>query len=429
MTCTPLDRKVPEISVGVNDWCWKVTEQPKIVPLRISEGQSTFLHIVKILAIAAVIIGHGSKPDILFDVDISLLGRATIPTFLMISGYFAAMTFSKAQIKGVSRGRKFLKSVMTRYFNMYFMFVPATLLVLAMDIWMVRVDAAFVHTDKFDPDLSFLRIVKEFWQLFTFSGEYWAPSTVGQGVFSNAAVWTMDYLMAYTVATAALYLLSGGPRVAVICLAVLIAGPTILLLSPLWWFGVFAFEIHRRSVVQENSNEGGETIGSYPVSKIAVRRLSLGLFASVAIAWLVVELSGVGPELYKWSKTLASYDLRQYLGMSKRFLWQWTYIPIIFTFLVTSKYIFTGPVPPGFRSWVQRVSKYCFPVFAFHFTTMYFFQALIPDYQATYKSADPYIMATSSLAVSIVCGVCCFKFVKPVTDGIYEKITSEGETK
>ena len=113
----------------------------------------------------------------------------------------------------------------------------------------------------------------------------------------------------------------------------------------------------------------------------------------------------------------------------KRFLWQWTYVPILFTFLVTSKYIFTGPVAPGFRSRVKTVSKYCFPVFAFHFTTMYFFQALIPDYQATYKSADPYIMAACSLAVSIVCGVGCFKFVKPVTDGIYEKITSEGETK
>ena len=406
-----------------------MTEQPKAVPLRISDGQSTFLHIVKILAIAAVIVGHASKPDILFDVDISLLGRATIPTFLMISGYFAAMTFYKGQIKGVSRGKKFLKSVMTRYFNMYFMFVPATLLVLAMDIWMIRVDAAFVHTDKFDPDLSAWRIVKEFWQLFTFSGEYWAPSTVGQGVFSNAAVWTMDYLMAYTVATAALYLLSGSTRVFAICVAIVVAGPTILLLSPLWWAGVVAFEIHKRSSLREMANGGGETLGGLHLSEVAVRRLAIGLFVSVCVAWLVVEWSDIGPALYKWSKTLASYDVRQYMGMSKRFLWQWTYIPIIFTFLVTSKYIFTGPVPPTFRSHVKTVSKYCFPVFAFHFTTMYFFQALIPNYQATYKSADPYIMGISSLAVSIVCGVACFKFVKPVTDGIYEKITSEGETK
>ncbi len=399
------------------------------MPFRVSEGQSTFIHIVRILAIAAVIVGHATRPDILFDVDISLLGRATIPTFMMISGYFAALTFSKGQITGVSRGRKFLKSVLTRYFNMYFMFVPATLLVLAMDIWMIRGDAAFVHTDKFDADLSPLRILKEFWQLFTFSGEYWAPSTVGQGVFSNAAVWTMDYLMAYTVATAALYLLSGPMRVFAVCLAVLIAGPTVLLLSPLWWFGVLAFEIHKRSNAREQAGGEGQMIGPLHLTDIAVRRLSIVLFASVAAAWLVVEWSGIGPQLYQWSKTLASYDWRQYMGMSKRFLWQWTYIPILFTFLVTSKYIFTGPVNPVFRAHVKTASKYCFPVFAFHFTTMYFFQALIPDYQATYKSVDPYIMAVCSLAVSIVCGVCCFKYVKPLTDGIYEKITSEGETK
>lgn len=406
-----------------------MNEPRQVAPLKVSEGQSTFIHIVKILAIAAVIVGHASKPDILFDVDISLLGRGTIPTFLMISGYFAALTFSKGQIKGVTRGRKFLKSVLTRYFNMYFMFVPATFLVLAMDIWMIKVDAPFVHTDKFDADLSPLRIVKEFFQLFTFSGEYWAPSTVGQGVFSNAAVWTMDYLMAYTVATAALYLLAGPTRIFVMGLAIVIAGPTIFLLSPLWWFGVLAFEIHKRSGAREQAGAEGARVGPFHLSDLAVRRLSIALFVCVAVAWVVMERSGIGPELYKWSKTLASYDVRQYMGMSKRFLWQWTYIPILFTFLVTSKYIFTGPVNPVFRAHVKTVSKYCFPVFAFHFTTMYFFQALIPNYQATYKSADPYIMAACSLAVSIACGVWCFNYLKPVTDGIYEKITSEGETK
>ena len=406
-----------------------MSEQHSPVPLRISEGQSTFIHIVKILAIAAVIVGHATKPDILFDVDVSLLGRATIPTFLMISGYFAALTFSKAQIKGVSRGRKFLKSVMTRYFNMYFMFVPATLLVLVMDLWMIKVDAPFIHTDKFDQDMSPFRIAKEFFQLFTFSGEYWAPSTVGQGVFSNAAVWTMDYLMAYTVATAALYLLSGPVRVFVIGLAVVIAGPTILLLSPLWWAGVVAFEVHRRSVAREAAGARGARLGPLELPELAVKRLSIALFGCVLAAWLVFERSGAGPEIYQWSKTLASYDIRQYMGMSKRFLWQWVYVPILFTFLVTSKYIFTGPVNPVFQARVKTVSKYCFPVFAFHFTTMYFFQALIPNYQATYKSVDPYLMAGASLAVSIVCGVACFNYVKPITDGIYEKITREGETK
>ena len=376
-----------------------------------------------------MIVGHATKPDILFDVDISLLGRATIPTFLMISGYFAALTFSKAQIKGVSRGRKFLKSVMTRYFNMYFMFVPATLLVLAMDLWMISVDAPFIHTDKFDQDMSPLRIAKEFFQLFTFSGEYWAPSTVGQGVFSNAAVWTMDYLMAYTVATAALYLLSGPVRILTMGAAIIIAGPTILLLSPLWWAGVLAFEVHRRSAGGQQAGSEGVVLGPLRLSDQAAKRLSIALFGCVAVAWLVFEWSGKGPELYQWSKKLASYDIRQYMGMSKRFLWQWVYVPILFTFLVTSKYIFIGPVNRVFRERVKTVSKYCFPVFAFHFTTMYFFQALIPDYQATYKSADPYMMAAASLAVSIAGGVCCFNYVKPITDGIYEKITSEGETK
>ena len=39
------------------------------------------------------------------------------------------------------------------------------------------------------------------------------------------------------------------------------------------------------------------------------------------------------------------------------------------------------------------------------------------------------ILLAAALAVSIAGGVCCFNYVKPITDGIYEKITSEGETK
>lgn len=401
-----------------------LTEVQTVPRIRVSDSQSTFLHIVRIAAIAAVIIGHATRPDLLFDIDITLLGRATIPTFFMIGGYFAALTFYKGQVPGASRKNKFLKSVLTRYFNMYFMFIPASLMVLAMDFWLIRAGSPFVETFKFDPDLSATRIILEFWQLLTFSGEYWAPSTVGQGVFSNAATWTMDYMMAYTVMTAAVYLLNGALRIVVLLAAAAIAGPTVMLLAPLWWFGVLAFEVHRRLEVSGIAvNPDASAPGEPPKW---LRNLAIAAFLGACVAWLTLELMRVGPDLYKWSKTFAKYEYRQYLGMAKRYLWQWMYIPIIFTFLVASRYMIHARVPDGFKSAVKTASKYCFPVYAFHFTTMYFVRSLIPDYQASHTSIDPYLMLAASMMISIIGGVLCYGYVKPLTDALYNRLTEEG---
>ena len=60
-----------------------------------------------------------------------------------------------------------------------------------------------------------------------------------------------------------------------------------------------------------------------------------GLRQRWAVTLLLVTLffyalfmtSDIGPQLYAWSKTFASYDFRQYLGMSKRYLWQYGHTP------------------------------------------------------------------------------------------------------
>ena len=198
---------------------------------------STFIYGWRLLATAAVFLGHATRPDILFDVDFSLIGRATIPTFLIISGYFTAMSFSSAG--------GFSSKVGNRYYQLYVFFVPATLLVFVMDLYMLRVGSPFLLSDKIDPDMTASRILLDVFNLFTFSGEYWSLTTKGQGVFSNMAIWTIDYIMAYVVMTGALYLLRGKARILVLLAACLIAGPTVILLAPLWFTGVLAYEVHR----------------------------------------------------------------------------------------------------------------------------------------------------------------------------------------
>ena len=375
---------------------------------------SVFIHCWRTLATLAVFIGHATRPDVLFDVDFSPIGRATIPTFLIVSGYFTTMSFA--------HGGKFFKKLAKRYFNMWVFFIPASILVLGMDLYLFAIDSVITQRDKFDPDMSIGRILGDVFNMLTFSGEYWAPSTFGQGVFSNEAFWTMDYIMGYTLATAAIYLLSGWRRVVGLIVIALIVGPTVILLSPLWFAGVLAYEIHKRWLyrdgvtslehLQMHLNE------RYQLSVTQSKLKSLGLAVVICVfpCWLIFEWMEWGPQLYAWSKTWASYEIRQYLGMAKRFLWQWAYVPGLLALMLFARLFLDKDAPPWLLKWASLGSKYAFPVYAIHFTLLYLVQSWIPDYAPRHDHAGPYVMMVVALALSVLFGYACFRWVKPVTD-------------
>ena len=388
--------------------------------VRIPEQSSLFIHLWRILATAAVFIGHATKPDILFNVDVALLGRATIPSFLIISGFFTTLSMSS--------GGRFLKKVAKRYYTLLAMFIPATFLIFFMDLYMIYVNAPILANDKFDPSMSFERIFFDTFNLLTFSGEYWSLSTFGQGVFSNQAIWIIDYIMAYTVMTAAIYLLSGWIRVAVLLASVAIAGFPVLLLAPLWFAGVLAFEVQRRSFGNDGVVPGrwhpirlagqlGMSLTSAGAKKLAFMAMAAAVLLSV---W--IEASASGEAAYFWSKSLAPYDVRQYLGMAKRFLWQWTHVPSLFVVICAARIIFDGPVGKGLLRPIQIASQYAFPIFALHFSAMYFVQALMPNYIPRHDAFDPYVMMGCTFVISVAYGYLFFRCVRPYSDALSRKL-------
>ena len=230
-------------------------------------------------------LGHATRLDVLFDTDLTIIGRATIPTFLMVSGYFTAMNFA--------HGGRFFKKIAKHYFTMWVIFVPASVLVLGMDFYLIAVDSVITERDKFDPDMSLSRIVVDVFYMLTFSGEYWAPTTFGQGVFSNETFWTMDYIMGYTVATAAFYVLSGWKRVIGLLIIAAIVGPTIILLSPLWFAGVLAYEIHKRCLFRDGVTSVNHLVTllhdrfRITTSKTSIRRIALVMVLCVSLLGLI----------------------------------------------------------------------------------------------------------------------------------------------
>jgi len=292
---------------------------------------------------------------------------------------------------------------------MYFIFLPAAIVIFAMDMVLVSLDGALVSNYKFDGSLTWQRGLAEFFEVITFSGEYWSLSPVGQGLFSNQAMWTMDYIMAYTVMTCAFYLLSGWRRIGMLLLAGLIAGPTVLLLSPLWIVGVAAFEATKPDGAGKR----------YLPNLVNLPRVPfIGLTMAVCVFTIVfVEKFGFGETLYQLSKDLVSFEWRQYLGMAKRYAWQYAYLPGLFMLMVAARQVLRRPMwSKRAAQTIKIASRYTLPVYALHFTSLYFVEALIPNYTATATSLHPYLMAAGSLGISIVFGWLCFTYIKPVSD-------------
>lgn len=382
-------------------------------PYRIPNGQSVLFDAGRILATFAVFLGHATRPDVLSDMDLSLVGRTTIPIFLMISGYMTAMA--------MSRGGKFHKKVIRRYLGLYFVVIPAIFVLLAIDLWLIHAGSPLMDNAKFYNDYSAWRVLREVFEALTFSGEYWRLDTIDQGLFGNQSYWTVEYIMAYVVITAAYYLLGGITRVLVITICILIAGPTVLLLSPLWIAGVICFEIHRRcydSWVIENSDRPQDA----PKWPPALRRCA-PLYGAIGLALVILfEVNGVGETAYLESKSWASYDYRQHLGMAKRFAWQWALVPGLFLVMLSSKYLIHWSPPDGLVQWFRQVSRHTLPIYIFHFSLIYLVHDLIPDYRTSWSTPDPYILLVGAAALTLMSSWLCYRFTKPVADRVIARI-------
>jgi surface polysaccharide O-acyltransferase-like enzyme len=124
--------------------------------------------------------------------------------------------------------------------------------------------------------------------------------------------------------------------------------------------------------------------------------------------------SDIGPWLYDWSKTFADYDARRYLGMSKRYLWQYGHMLFLFLLLVSSRYVFlSNEVPSAYRTCVDKVMVHTFPIFIVHFPLL-FFLAAVTDYDRT-STWQQLALLLSVFAISILFGRVCRVF-KPRFD-------------
>ncbi|WP_158965182.1 acyltransferase family protein [Chachezhania sediminis] len=143
-------------------------------------------------------------------------------------------------------------------------------------------------------------------------------------------------------------------------------------------------------------------------------RLALILSAVIFAFYCWYVYSGAGEALYEWTKTWAPYSVRQYLGMSKRFLWQYGHVVFLFGLLVLSRYIFLSDRSLPLSGKVMDFAvRYSSVVFLCHFPILFFLAAVTP-YNKDSVIQQIALLGTT-LALCIAMGQICFA-VKPAFD-------------
>jgi len=161
--------------------------------------------------------------------------------------------------------------------------------------------------------------------------------------------------------------------------------------------------------------------GTAPLSPAANRRgpsvtQALLIAAAVMAVYVVFNYYRVGDLLYDFSKTLASYDYRQYLGMSKRWMMQYGHAVFLFVFLILTRFIFVwDKVPAKLSRAIAIAIPFTVPIFIIHFPLLYFFAAITDhDPRSTFDQVRLLVLV---LSASIAFGILCNR-AKPYFDAL-----------
>jgi peptidoglycan/LPS O-acetylase OafA/YrhL len=200
--------------------------------LPLAKSTSLYLDCIRLVAALAVMLSHLSWHKVSggFLWPLEPYGHAGVVVFFVLSGFVISYT---AEIKE----REIKQFILSRLARLYSVIIPALLLTFVLDSI-----GQHLGPSPYVPEEESMLLLKIAAAL-VFVSQTWQHSfTVG----SNHAYWSMPYEFWYYVIFAALFYLRGWKRVIWAFAAMLIAGPDILLMFPIWLIGVAAYHLDKR---------------------------------------------------------------------------------------------------------------------------------------------------------------------------------------
>jgi peptidoglycan/LPS O-acetylase OafA/YrhL len=248
---------------------------------------STFLDAARLLAAVLVFIHHAEQ--ILKDHRLSVLasfGHDAVIFFFLLSGFVIGFVSD-------GKERTLRQFAVARLARLYSVVVPAVLLTALL----VQIGAA-LHGGAYlqERESNWLAAMSN---TLLFIGQSWSG---GVELPTNGPFWSVCYEAWFYAIFGAAHYLTGGSRAVVTLLLMLLAGPKILLLMPIWLVGLACYRHHHRCTT----------------------RRALGYFAIVLAltSYLLMRAMNWDDQLSAYSSAWfgGAEKANELLGFSKRFL-------------------------------------------------------------------------------------------------------------
>ncbi len=231
----------------------------------------------------AVVASHFSYPAFIAHAPYpAVIGRLAVAVFFVLSGYVIAYV---AHEKETTLGQY----AVSRLARIYSVAVPAIVLTLAVDFYLIR------HGATAGIPLYEYKSVWKYLPLFLgFGGEIAGNHAQ---VFSNAAFWSLSYEVWYYVAFAIFFYLRGAWRIAFGVAMVPILGLPALVYLPIWVLGILVYRAHQRFSVPTR------------MASIGVIITGLAFFDILALGYFEDAERSVNALLHNWPVEHLHYSM------------------------------------------------------------------------------------------------------------------------
>jgi peptidoglycan/LPS O-acetylase OafA/YrhL len=208
------------------------------------EGLSLYLDLVRLTAALVVVVYHAGQERISGGwIKLPMLGNDAVMVFFVLSGFVIAYSVEK---KKETLGRY----AANRFSRLWSVLVPAIVFTLILDhIGLHFFPTFYEHWAAYEPEYPWTHQVWGVVAAVTFTCQLWFTSSE---TLSNGPVWSLGFEFWYYAIFGAWVYLRSAPRWIALAICILISGPKILILMPIWLLGVAAFkwlQVNRLSAV------------------------------------------------------------------------------------------------------------------------------------------------------------------------------------
>jgi peptidoglycan/LPS O-acetylase OafA/YrhL len=324
----------------------------------ISPRLSTYLDLLRFAAAMIVLLSHLAYTRFTDGAYLAIrefnLGSDAVVVFFVLSGFVIAHT---AKAKDGTIGQYFFN----RATRIYSVAIPAILLTFILD----RNGSAFNHQAYNGWWYNPASLGEMLWMGTTFCSEW---NVSGFRLGTNGPYWSLSYEVAYYIFFAIAFYLRGFRRVAWLTVAIIVAGPKILILAPAWLMGVILY----RLVNSQNDRTGS---GS-----------SCWLLAIAPAILYICSLSvGMPSYLASISETALSPRVFQALRFSDEFLWN-AIVGLFFSMhlLGVAAIMQSGSSNPSTSKVIKWLAGGSFSLYLVHYPVIQFMDAVLPELPAVH---------------------------------------------